>query len=228
MTIRVLHSGYGKTRFESKLKGRKVKPRRIPRSVEQLPVFVKPKKPGAGRLRHWTESHPKVMKEIKRFAKDVLGFKRAYMEYNPSLTGNVDWVVIDKGQKPYRCAAFEVKAAKPYKLDKSAYKKRGARGPAKRPGTFEINPMQHEDTTAAAGVCSLYYVLVPIEQTRRPLKRRVKGQPPKETVRRVSFCNIPMIEWALDSKLAKRRAIHRDLALACPTVDEIVWQKIGD
>ena len=224
----VRYRGYGRAFERSKLRGRKVQPRRVPRSVTELPVFVRPQKPGAGRLRHWTERHPRVKREIKRFAKEVLGFKRAFMEYNPALTGNVDWIVIDKGTRPYRCAAFEVKAAKPYKLDPSAYRKRGQRGPTKRPGTFEINPKQHRDTTAAAGACSLYYVLVPIERTRRPLKRRVKDQPSRETVRRVSFCNIPMIESALQSNLRTRRAIHRDLAWACPTVEEFVkWKKIG-
>lgn len=181
-----------------------------PVTIPTLPSYEFPKRPGMGRFTHWTEA--RVRDSVMAFAREVLGFERPVVYRHFRYTGNVDMVAVDKGVASEPCARFEIKAAQEYITDIHA--KRGARRrrPPRRKGRFEINPAQHFQS--GAGACNLFYVLVP-----------VRG---KRTIEHVGICTLPMIEDALDVKIRVRRAIHRDVAFACPGVkDWIRWKRGG-
>ncbi len=199
---------YGKATFR---KGKHAKTPIFPDDVpgaEEFPKFTMPEAAGKGRFKHWTEG-PKIQKEVRRFVKDVLEFRKPVIRTHFRYTGNVDMVAVDEGRKGKPCARFEIKSAKEYVTDVHAKKKKRRRKPPRRAGRFEINPAQHFQSRE--GVCDLFYVLVPVKGKR---------------VQRVGVCTLPMIETAIETEITKRRPVHREVAWRCPTVKQWVeWKR---
>jgi len=194
------------------------KPKALPK-IEDLPIYKKPKQMGMGRNVHATEKTAVVRNSIRTFCKKVLGFERPVMHSHPSWTGNVDFVVVDKGQPKGRqpCARFEVKSAGRYKTDVHAGQAKKKRRAPRRAATYEINPQQHEifKEQSKRGACGLYYVLVP----RRGDSERAKPE-------HVGICTLPDIEEIIGTKITKRRSVHREAGFECPNIDcWIRWTK---
>lgn len=196
------------------------RPKQLPR-IEDLPLYEKPAKPGAGRFTHPTESTAVVRNSIRRFCKEVLGFEKPEVKKHFAWTGNVDFVVLDKSKPiPRPCARFEVKSAGRYKTDVHASQAKRRRKAPRRAATYEINPQQHLafKEQSKRGACGLFYVLVPRA-----------GDSPRAKIEHVGICSLPMIEDILETKIRNRRSIHREVGFECPDVQTwIQWaRKVG-
>lgn len=212
------YTGYGRIFVTGGERRPPVRPKKMP-SIDDLPIYTKPFKPGAGRFKHPTERSGTVRRSIRRFSKQVLGFESPQVREHHAWTGNVDFVVLDtskpKGRQP--CARFEIKSAARYKKDIHAQRGRRRRRPGRRAGTYEIDPKQHFAflEQSKRGGCGLFYVLVP---------RR--GEKPTARVEHVGICTLPMIEDILETDIRARRSVHREVGFECPDVKTwIRWKK---